>query len=245
MLLQLVRNATLRLTYAKHVLLIDPCLAAKYSLESFGGRSRNPTTDLPFPPEQVIADVELVIVSCLQPDHFDALAADLLPKRLLVFCQPGDVEGIARYGFRRVWEIAESVEWNGIVITRTTGLPGSEAVAEHTGSIASLVFHVLGEPTVFWTGDTVWSPAIDRVIADTEPEVVVVHACPPLAMDAEQTVAVCRAAPNATVIATHMEAIDLATLSRAELRAYARAQGISDQQLRIPADGETIQLQAH
>lgn len=57
-------------------------------------------------------------------------------------------------------------------------------------------------------------------------------------MDAEQTIAVCRAAPNSTVIATHMEALDHATVSRAELRQQADAAGIDN--LLIPADGETL-----
>ncbi len=39
-----------------------------------------------------------------------------------------------------------------------------------------------------------------------------------------------------------MEALDHATVSRADLRAYARANGISSDQLLIPADGETIEL---
>ena len=42
MLLQLIRNATLRLRYAGHTLLIDPDLAAKHSRPSFTGRSPTP-----------------------------------------------------------------------------------------------------------------------------------------------------------------------------------------------------------
>ena len=59
-------------------------------------------------------------------------------------------------------------------------------------------------------------------------------------MDAAQTVAVCRAAPNSTVIATHMEALDHATVTRAALRKYAETQGIGPGKLLIPFDGEKI-----
>jgi hypothetical protein len=42
------------------------------------------------------------------------------------------------------------------------------------------------------------------------------------------------------VIATHMESLDHATISRSDLRQYAQAQGITPEQLRIPLDGETL-----
>jgi hypothetical protein len=61
-----------------------------------------------------------------------------------------------------------------------------------------------------------------------------------IVMDAAQTVAVCRAAPNSVVVATHMDSVDHATVSRRALRAHAEASGIRADQLRIPADGETL-----
>lgn len=53
--------------------------------------------------------------------------------------------------------------------------------------------------------------------------------------------AVLAAAPTATVIATHLEAVDHGTVSRASLRAFA--QGLASDvsvRLRIPVDGETL-----
>ena len=61
-----------------------------------------------------------------------------------------------------------------------------------------------------------------------------------IVMDAAQTVAVRHAAPNSTVIATHMEALDHATVTREALRKYAEAQGIEPERLLIPLDGEKI-----
>jgi L-ascorbate metabolism protein UlaG (beta-lactamase superfamily) len=61
-------------------------------------------------------------------------------------------------------------------------------------------------------------------------------------MDAAEAVATCRLAPDATVIATHMDSLDHATVSRDELRRHATEQGVSPQQLLIPRDGETLQL---
>jgi L-ascorbate metabolism protein UlaG (beta-lactamase superfamily) len=87
--LQLIRNATLRLVYAHQQLIIDPYLAAKHSLPSYTGASPNPLVELPCPPEEVVADIELALISHLHSDHFDSVAQDLLPKDLPIFCQPG------------------------------------------------------------------------------------------------------------------------------------------------------------
>ncbi len=81
MKIQLIRSATIRLDYAGQKLLIDPYLAAKFSLPSFTGRSPNPMVDLPFSPQEVIANNDAVIVSHLHSDHFDPAAQELLPKR--------------------------------------------------------------------------------------------------------------------------------------------------------------------
>ena len=62
MQLQLIRNATLRLTYAGRLVVIDPFLAAKHTLKSFVDRSPNPLVDLPCAPEEVIAGVEMAII---------------------------------------------------------------------------------------------------------------------------------------------------------------------------------------
>jgi L-ascorbate metabolism protein UlaG (beta-lactamase superfamily) len=104
------------------------------------------------------------------------------------------------------------------------------------------------EPSLYWAGDTVLYPAVESIIATAKPDVIIVHACGArwdgdlITMDAAEAVATCRLAPDATVIATHMESLDHATVSRDELRRHAREHGISPRQLLIPMDGETIEL---
>jgi hypothetical protein len=59
----------------------------------------------------------------------------------------------------------------------------------------------------------------------------------PITMTAENVVQVCRAAPNATVIAVHMEAINHCLVTRADLTQAASAAGIN---VKIPGDGEVL-----
>ena len=78
MKIHLIRNATIRLDYGGRLILLDPYLAPKESLESFAGISKNPIVDLPITPEEVIAEVEMVLISHLHTDHFDSLETTLL-----------------------------------------------------------------------------------------------------------------------------------------------------------------------
>jgi len=84
-------------------------------------------------------------------------------------------------------------------------------------------------------------------IARVQPQIIITHSCGAvwngqvlIVMDAAQTVAVCKAAPTSIVIATHMHALDHATVSRSTLSLYAAAHGIQPEQLLIPVDGETL-----
>ena len=246
---QLIRNATLRVTYGGHLFLVDPFLAPKETIRSFAGISKNPIVDLPISPEEVIQGGEMVLVSHLHPDHFDEVAITLLPKTLPIFCQPGDEATIREKGFERVTAVSNQLTWQGITITRTPGQHGSGELAERMGHVSGFVWEAAGEPKVYWMGDTIWYEPVADMIARHQPDVIFTHSSgakfgdsPPIVMDAAQTIAVCQAAPKAVVLAVHLESLDHGTVSRNDLRAEAHVNHISEQQLRILADGETVEL---
>jgi L-ascorbate metabolism protein UlaG (beta-lactamase superfamily) len=247
MQIQLIRNATLRMEYAHRSFIIDPYLAAKHSRPSYTGASPNPLVDLPCSPQEAIAGIEMALISHLHSDHFDPAAKDLLPKAIPMLCQPEDQAEIESMGFRRVIPVKETVNWQGIMITRTLCQHGAGSVLEEMGSASGFVFEAENEPTVYWAGDTIWCEAVAETIHRTQPDVIITHSCGAMwgdhvliVMDAAQTVVVCHAAPNSTVIATHMEALDHATVTRAALREYAEAQGVGPGKLLIPLDGARI-----
>ncbi|MEZ4668122.1 MAG: MBL fold metallo-hydrolase [Anaerolineae bacterium] len=251
MKLQLIRSATLKLSYDDHTILIDPCLAAKDTYDPLVGKARNPMVELPYKAEAVIEGVEMVVVSHLHRDHFEQTAWELLAKDIPLYCQPGNEAFIADKGFSDVRVIHEQAEWKGIRIIRTPGQHGKGIWAEKMGAVSGFVLQAAGEPMVYWCGDTIWYEPVEQVIRDYQPDVIITHSCgaefdkqDPIVMDAAQTVAVCRAAPGAVVVAVHMEAYDHSTVTRADLRAYADAQGIAAEQLRIPANGETLTFRA-
>jgi L-ascorbate metabolism protein UlaG (beta-lactamase superfamily) len=247
MKIQLIRSATLRITYDQHVFLIDPYLAAKHSQEPLIGKSRNPIVDLPFPAEDVLADVEMVLISHLHPDHFDEVAQQRLPKHIQIYCQPDDEGQIKAMGFSNVLPVNESVAWYGMRITRTIGQHGDKSWALQMGVVSGFIFSAQNEPTIYWAGDTIWYAAIKQLVLEADPDIIITHssgasfeAGSPIIMDAKQTMDVCQIAPRSIVIATHMDTFDFDTVSRKDLRTLAMAEGIGAEQLLIPADGETL-----
>jgi L-ascorbate metabolism protein UlaG (beta-lactamase superfamily) len=137
--IQFIRSATLRITYNQHIFLIDPYLAPKYSQEPLIGRSRNPLIDLPIPVDEILAGVEMVLVSHLHPDHFDDRARELLAKDILLYCQPDDEPQIRAMGFSNVLPVMETVEWHGLRISRTPGQHGTPVWAEQMGAVSGFI----------------------------------------------------------------------------------------------------------
>jgi L-ascorbate metabolism protein UlaG (beta-lactamase superfamily) len=253
MKLRLIRNATLLLDYADHHILIDPYFAAKHTLPSYTGKSPNPMVDLPISPDQILQGVEFVLISHLHTDHFDAAAQTLIPKDLPLYCQPGNEDNIRDKGFQQVTPIADTAQWQKITITRTDGHHGTGEVETMMGKVSGFAFQAEGEPTIYWAGDTILCSEVQDAITHFHPDIVVTHSCGAtwadsagqrslIVMDAQQTIAVCNLLPTGQVIATHMEVLDHSTITRAELRSQAQQAGLTDQRLRIPADGETIQI---
>ncbi|MGL6102339.1 MAG: MBL fold metallo-hydrolase, partial [Exiguobacterium acetylicum] len=77
--IQQIRNATLVVTYANQVLLIDPFLGEKGSLPPFGQTPNavaNPLVDLPVDVNTLL-DPDAIFVTHLHADHFDDAAKQL------------------------------------------------------------------------------------------------------------------------------------------------------------------------
>ena len=248
--IQLIRNATVKLTYGGKTFLIDPYLGEKYSQPPFAGISKNPTVELPLSTEAIIAGTDIVLVSHCHPDHFDEAAAQKIPKHMPILCQPEEVGTIASKGFLEVTPLAAPLSMGALTITPTPGQHGHGERLVMMGKVSGYIFQHPDEPTLYWMGDTIWYPEVQSIIGDLRPAVIVTHSCGaiwskeelPVIMDHKQTVEVCHFAPYANVIATHMEALDLATVSRAQLRNYADAKGVPASKLLIPQDGEVIKL---
>ncbi len=70
--IRLVRNATLRINYAGHTILVDPLLAEKASLISALGVNVSPRVHLTMPINEIVEDVDCVLLTHNHPDHYDS-----------------------------------------------------------------------------------------------------------------------------------------------------------------------------
>lgn len=257
MRVRLIRNATMLWDYAGRRILTDPLFADRYALASYSGRARSPLVELPLPIDDILAGVELVLLSHLHSDHFDAIARERLPRDLPLYCQPSDVGRLRSHSFERVTPVESGLEWPAGTLTRVEGHHGVGPVEADMGVSSGYVVQAPGEPTVYWAGDSVLCDETRAAIERYHPEVIITHSCGAtwpvgpdgggdralIVMDAAQTIATSRLAPWATVVAIHMDSVDHATVSRADLRQAVAADGL-DGRILIPEDGEELTFAA-
>jgi L-ascorbate metabolism protein UlaG (beta-lactamase superfamily) len=129
-------------------------------------------------------------------------------------------------------------------VARTGGQHGHGEIAEALAPVSGFVLRAAGEPTLYVAGDTVMCAEVEQALAEHRPDVVVVNAGgarflegEPITMEAADVAAVRQAAPNATIVAVHLEAINHCLETRADLAARLTAVDAAAGVL-IPADGE-------
>ena len=249
MKIQLIRNATMKMTYAGRTFLTDPMLSPKDEIRSFAGIARNPTIELPFPTEEIVKGIDGVIVTHDHPDHFDKAASLAVPNVAPIFCQPGDEGRIKEEGFETVVPIETSLVWEGITITRTDGKHGKGKILQRTGKVSGFVFQADSESTVYWVGDSIFCKEVENAIKRFTPAIIITHSggatipgFESIIMDGKQTLAVVNASQEAVVVAIHLESLDHCTVTREALRQMAERAAIPASRLMIPKDGEVMKF---
>lgn len=256
--LQQIRNATVKISYGETTFLIDPMLSEKGTYPGFEGtyRSglRNPLVDLPMSTEEVIDGVDAVIVTHTHLDHWDDAAQKFLPKDIPLYVQhQGDATMIRSQGFTNVRVLSDKAEFGGVTLSKTGGQHGTDemyAVAElatFLGDAMGVVFQAPDQETIYLVGDTIWRDEVDQALTEYKPQVIVVNAGyamlngfdDSIIMGKKDVLRATQAAPDATIIATHMGAINHMALTRDELRQYVQEKNIEDR-VEIPEDGATV-----
>jgi len=116
-----------------------------------------------------------------------------------------------------------------------------------THETCGVIFNHPSEKQLYIMGDTVLCADIKSVLEKFVPDIIVINAGNAqlvdgryLIMSKEEIKEVSKIASNAQLMATHMEAVNHAMLSRKELREYSEQEGFSDR-LSIPDDGEVCE----
>jgi L-ascorbate metabolism protein UlaG (beta-lactamase superfamily) len=227
----LVRHATLLLETSHGRVLVDPMLRAAGTtppIKNTPNGRRNPLVELPLSPAEVVAGVDLCLVTHLHSDHFDDAADEVLPRDLPILTQPESAEALAARGFTNI-----AVEHPSIPMTR--GRHGTGEIGEAMGAVSGWVVD-----GVYIAGDTIWCDDVSAALEQHRPRAIVLNASgarfnvgDPIVMDAGD-VRRTRAATDVPIAVVHLEAINHCLEPRAAYREIAGVQ--------VPRDGETIEL---
>lgn len=249
-----VRNATIQINYAGKKLLVDPMLAKKGAYPGFDGtvnsQLRNPLVELPFAVDKIL-DVDAILVTHLHPDHWDEEAQKVIPKDKLIFAQnKTDAAQLKIQGFRNVTVLTDNTKWGDITLIKTKGQHGTDdtmkSYGKVLGEVSGFVMTHASEKSIYVAGDTIWNTDVDEVLLKFKPGIIILNAgaatitgSPPIIMGKEDVLKASKNAPSSQVIATHMEAVNHATLSRKELRDFLeKNQALAN--VKIPLDGEIL-----
>lgn len=248
---QQIRNATVKLKYPDGIFMIDPWLmdaCDPIEREQAVAARRfipKPVCPLLAPAEALTGDVDWFLLTHFHPDHF---SADHLPPDAPLTCQnEADAGELAKLGFSNVrWFRDGAMRFGDATVHRVEARHGdNEETVAAMGPGSGFVFECPGEKTVYVAGDTVYYDGVRAVIERFQPDVIVVNACDArwqhgrLIMNAEDVMMTCACAPESLVIASHMEAVSHAHLSREQLRGTLEENSCAGQVL-IPEDGEYI-----
>ena len=255
---QLIRNATIKISYGDTTFLIDPMLASKDSFPGFEGtlnsHLRNPLVELPLPVDEVIK-ADAVIVTHTHLDHWDEAAKQALPKDIPLFAQnEDDAASIRKDGFTDVRVLDDDSAFHGVRMRPVTGQHGSAThmakLGSFLGKTVGVVLRREGCKTVYVAGDTVWTQDVDAAISSHRPDVIVLNTGyariagfdGSIIMGKEDLKRARDAAPGATVIGIHMEAFNHMAQSRRDLLDYVAENSLDSARVLVPEDGQAYRF---
>lgn len=99
------------------------------------------------------------------------------------------------------------------------------------GQVSGYVLATDGEPTVCVAGDAIWTAAIADALRTLRPDVTV--------LNTGEARWVRNGAPDAQIVAVHMEGLNRCLVTWEDVRRIAESGGFADRVL-TPADGETL-----
>lgn len=249
-----IRNATIIVTYADKKFLIDPWLGPKDYMPGFEGaynsEVKQPRVDLPMSVGDIVNKIDAVILTHFHPDHWDKFAGEALRKDIPFFVQSDcDAKIIRGSGFVDVRILSSNKTLFGEVsLYKTKCQHGRKEIVEPIYKAMGMPYDSMGivfkansEKTLYIAGDTIWCDEVKNAIDSNLPEVIVINSCGArllngerIIMDLEDVKSISEYAPQAVIIASHMDTVSHLTVTRNDIKKAAFKNVI------VPEDNEKV-----
>lgn len=209
-----------------------------------------PRCPLPMPVKEINRGVDYYLCTHVHMDHIglspSGKGCERMDKRIPIFAQSQqDADYLAYSGMKDVRVLWKVARLGDMELIKVKAVHGTE---KPCGDASGYIFRSPGEKTLYLCGDTVWCPEVKETIEQYRPQVIITNNCAAvlrdygrLIMDDADLYEVYKAAPDAAIIASHMDNVPHATLTRKTLREKLAARGIS-QAILIPEDGESYEF---
>ncbi len=256
-----LRNATFVIESGTKHILIDPMLCEKGTLPPFARfrhKSRkNPLVSLPENAPEILRKVTHCLITHSQKfgvkalqhtDHLDAEGEAFLQKNNIpVITREQDVSYLKKHGLTievglTYWQ---SVNFLGGAITAVPALHGHSWIHNLMANGAGFYLQLPDEPTIYISGDTVYTNDVERALTEYMPDIAVMASgsasldiSDPILMPLEELVTFVQTAPK-IVIANHLEALNHCPTSRLQLKQTLEKKDLLSNVF-IPDDGETL-----
>lgn len=251
MKIQQIRNATMKINYGGITFLLDPWLQDKGT--GFSAKAvrkdrigvKNPINDLPITPDEILAEVDHCLVTHIHPDHF---TSDHLPNNIHIITQnAADQDTIQKMGFSNCDTFeTDRIQIGSVTIIKTNAVHGSNIVASKAMGKGS-GYVIQGESkTLYIAGDTVYCKCVESVIDQYSPDIIILNCCEAttpigrLIMGLDDVEMVCKKAPAAKIIATHLDSVNHALVTSDDVRAFSKKLGLD--QVLVPFNGEYLEF---
>jgi len=258
-----LRNATCIIEAGSQWILVDPMLSEQGALPPFSvmrhHARRNPTVPLPPNAPQLLENVTHCLIThshtfglkALQhTDHLDTPGEALLRRRSIpVACRVGDAEYLRKQGLQiaTILEYWQPKPFLGGEITAIPAQHGRGWIHKIMANGAGFYLRLPGEPSLYISGDTVWTADVERALKELKPDIAVVAAGSasvdvggPILMPLEDIITFVQNAPK-RVLANHLDALNHSPTTRAQLKQELEKRGLLSKTI-IPQDGESVSI---
>lgn len=206
-----------------------------------------PMQPLPMSVAAINRDVDAYLCSHVHLDHIglglNGKGCEKLDKNIPIYAiNRQDSNYLEFSGMKDVRVLEDRITYGEAEVIKVKAIHGIKVPC---GDACGYVFRSPNEKTLYVAGDTVWCDEVAETIAMYHPDVIVTNNCAAmlvdngrLIMDDNDLEKVCAAAPEAVIIASHMDNVPHATLTRKTLDEKLKEKGIRER-VRIPEDGES------